>query len=93
MTRLSEGDHRESSDAYRGELVRSGRFRVAVCRDGRQWLYQRRRPGKAGVAASWDTLGYFQTRDPMIRLHRSLCGSGVDFLAALPETIAREGRP
>ena len=92
MTRHSEGDHRECSDAYRGELVRSGRFRVAVCRDGHQWLYQRRRAGNQGGGAAWDTLGYFQSRDALIRLHRSLSGSCAAFLADLPETIERKGR-
>ena len=92
MTMRPEGDHRESSDAYRGELGRCGRFRVAVCRDGHQWLYQRQRPGNRGGGTAWDTLGYFQSRDAMIRLHRSLSGSCAAFLADLPETIEREGR-
>lgn len=46
------GDHRESSDRYAGEIFRSGRWRLAVGRDGFQLLLQRQRPGKAGVGGA-----------------------------------------
>ena len=45
-------DHRETSDAYLGVVLRFGRFRVAECRDGLQWLFQRKRPGFPGGGAA-----------------------------------------
>jgi len=51
-------DHRETSDAYRGVVLLFDRFRIAECRDGSQWLFQRKRPGFPGGGAAWDTLGY-----------------------------------
>lgn len=86
---LQRVDRRETSDAYRSEMFRFGRFRVAVCRDGLQWLYQRRRPGFAGVGTAWDTLGYCATRTALIRLHRSHTGTDGPELYALPEHIMR----
>ena len=55
-------DHRETAETYGGELFRLGRYRVAVCRDGIQWLFQRQRPSKSAGGAAWDTLGYCATR-------------------------------
>ena len=77
--------HRETAETYRGELFRLGRYRIAVCRDGIQWLYQRKRPGFAGVGPAWDTLGYCVTREVLIRLHRSHTGAEAPEIAALPE--------
>ena len=51
-------DHRETAETYAGELFRLGRYRVAVCRDGIQWLFQRQRPRFPAGGAAWDTLGY-----------------------------------
>lgn len=89
---LRRTDTRETAEDYRGVVLDLGRYRVAVCRDGLQWLYQRRRPGFASVGTAWDTLGYCVTRNCLIRLHRSHSGADVSDLAALPERIAREGR-
>lgn len=82
-------DHRESSDCYQGELFREGKFRVAVCRDGIQWLFQRQRPGKAGVGAAWDSLGYCATRKALTRLWTATMGRVHPDLAQLPEFINR----
>jgi hypothetical protein len=43
LDRLPAHDTRERSDTYQGEIIRSGTLRVAVCRDGIQFLLQRRR--------------------------------------------------
>ena len=51
-------DHRESSDAYQGELFRHDGMRVAICRDGIQWLLQRQRGRKESVGAAWDSIGF-----------------------------------
>lgn len=53
-----KADHREVSEFYKGVLFRRGRYRVAVCRDGLQWLFQRRRWEFAVGGTAWDTLGY-----------------------------------
>ena len=60
-----------------------------ICRDGLQWLYQRRRPGHAGVGTAWDTLGYCVTREALVRLHRSHTGSDAPEIATLPERFKR----
>ena len=45
--------HREKDGNYRGEIVRSGRYRVAVCKDGIQWLLQYRRNNEECARARW----------------------------------------
>jgi hypothetical protein len=82
-------DHRETADKYSGELFRKGCYRVAVCRDGIQWLFQRQRPAKSGGGAAWDTLGYCATRAGLMRLHRAHIGPDAAEIAALPAYIAR----
>lgn len=75
-------DHRESSDRDRG----------ALCRDGRQWLYQRQRRQFAAGGTAWDRAGYFLTRAALIRLHRSICGAGAEIPVELPATCGQEVR-
>ncbi len=48
-------EHRETEDDYSGEIFRRGDYRVILCRDGIQWIVQRRRKG---AAARWLALGY-----------------------------------
>ncbi len=85
-------DHRETSDAYRGVVLCYGSFRIATCRDGLQWLFQRKRPGFPGGGAAWDTLGYCMTRVGLMRLHRAHIGGEVPEIEALPETFKSGGR-
>ena len=80
-------EHRETRDAYVGELFRHGNYRVAVCKDGIQWLFQRRRPSFRAGGAAWDTIGYFTTRNALIRLYRAKTGAVADELHDLPERI------
>ena len=84
-------DHRETGETYRGEVMRLGAYRIAVCRDGRQWLFQRRRTGYTGGGAAWDTLGYAVTRAALERLHRSHTGADAPEIAALPLSLKHEG--
>lgn len=79
------GDHRESRENYRGELFRHGRYRVAECKDGLQWLIQRRRPRFLPGGAAWDTLAYCTTRNALLRLHRHFLGLEAPELDLLPE--------
>jgi len=82
-------DHRETADAYRGVLFIEGKYRVAECRDGLQWLFQHKRPRKSAGGAAWDTLAYCTTRKALIRLHRAHTGQDASEIAALPEHFAR----
>ena len=84
--------HKESSECYQGELFRQDRYRVAICRDGLQWLFQRQRLRFAAGGAAWDTLGYCTTRKALIRLHRSYNAPQHEKLHALPDRIEQEGR-
>ena len=84
-------DHRETADAYRGQVWREGRYRIAECRDGIQWLFQRQRPGFPGGGAKWDTLGYCVNRNGLMRLHRAHIGGEAAAIAAFPETFGRRG--
>lgn len=84
------GDHRESADHYRGELFRNGSYRVAVCRDGIQWMFQHRRPGKAGVGGAWDALGFCRCRETLERLWREKAGHAAPAsLALLPKRFPK----
>lgn len=82
-------DHREEADRYRGELFRYGNLRVAVCRDGIQWLLQRRRGTKTLGGAAWRTIAYCVTRKALTRLYQAHCGAVAPELADLAESIAR----
>ena len=84
-------DRRETTNGYRGVILNIGRYRVAVCRDGLQWLFQRRRPGFADARKAWDTLGHCVTRKALIRLWRSHMGAEAPALLGLPERFKREG--
>lgn len=77
-------DHRETADGYAGELFRHDGYRVSICRDGMQWLYQRQRRGFPAGGAPWDTLGYCRTRAGLMRLHRVHTGGDSTDIAALP---------
>lgn len=83
-------DTRERSDSYRGEILCVGECRIAVCRDGIQWLLQHRRNGpKEGATAAWGNLGFCTSRAALVRLWRAHTGEdGTDLLALLPGRIA-----
>jgi len=77
-------DPRETSETYKRELFRLGRYRVAVCRDGLQWLYQRRRPAFKAGGVAWNTLGYCANKTQLMRLHRTHSGSEAQAISDLP---------
>ncbi len=86
---LSQTDHRETAETYRDELFRHGIYRVAVCRDGIQWLFQRQRPQFPAGGAAWDTLGYCVSKSGLTRLVRAHIGCDIPELDALPEHFQR----
>lgn len=83
-------DRRETANGYRGVILTLGQYRVAVCRDGLQWLFQRRRPGFAGEGPAWDSIGYCVTRNALMRLQRSHMGTDAPALLSLPERFKPE---
>ena|SRR6056297_3269569 len=83
-------DRRETANGYRGVIFDLGQYRVAVCRDDLQWLFQRRRPGFASAEKAWDTLGHCVTRKALIRLQRSHMGADAPALLTLPERFKPE---
>jgi hypothetical protein len=88
-TLIRKTDHRESADDYQGVVWRKGRYRIAECRDGLQWLFQRQRAGFPTGAGAWDTLGYCATRNGLMRLHRAHIGGEAAAIAAFPESFRR----
>lgn len=90
-TQVTPGtDHRETASGYRGVIFDLGQYRIAVCRDDLQWLFQRRRPGFAGVGPAWDSIGYCVTRKALIRLQRSHMDADAPALATLPVRFKQE---
>lgn len=85
-------DHRESADGYRGVIYDLGGYRVAVCKDGLQWLFQRRRPQFKGVGPAWDSLSFCTTRTALIRVQRSHMGCDAPALLTLPKLFKSGGQ-
>jgi len=78
-------DHRETSQNYGRVLWRKGRWRIAVCRDDLQWLFQQRVTLVSCADARWRTRGYCLDRQSLITLqHRFLVGEWRE-LVTLPE--------
>ena len=81
--------HRERDDAYRNVVAQlTTRWRVVVCRDGIQWILQRKEASHGGP---WRGVSYHTNRDGLLRA----CGSlevasrgALEALKALPEFIS-----
>ena len=80
----------ETADAYfRVIAVLDTTHRVIICADGLQWIPQQRKSG--GAQRPWRPLGYFQSRDALIRTcachfeQSDPCGMAI--LLALPDKI------
>ena len=79
--------HHETSDTYAGVIAQlCPRHRVVVCKDAIQWILQKRKKG--GAERSWRGVGYFRTREALVRVSASLCGridpAAMAVLVALP---------
>lgn len=85
LTQARDLSRRETGDEYVKVLFRRGRFRVVICRDGIQWLFQRRRTHVRPGGTAWDTLGYCTSRKALMRLSRSNFGKSWPELSSLPE--------
>ena len=87
----NQGDRREASDCYRGEIYRAGIWRIVVCRDAIQLILQRRTRAASPDGARWEGCHYFRKRDTALRLWRAVTGKDCAVLAAiLPEKFNRQ---
>lgn len=85
-----QSGHRESSDTYRGEIFRHGRWRIIAGRCGIQWVLQFQARAGGPDRARWEARHYFRKRETAVRLWYSLTGEDGAILAALlPERIGR----
>ncbi len=80
--------HRERDHDYgRVVVILNERWRVVVCRDGIQWILQKR-DGERSGQPRWTGKSYHVGRDSLIRVCRRLCGScdptGLTTLENLP---------
>ncbi|MEP1353372.1 MAG: hypothetical protein ABJX32_11365 [Tateyamaria sp.] len=81
--------HRERDDLYHSVIWQIDNWRVIVCRDGIQWIIQRRRfAGRRQI--EWKGRSFNTTRDVLIRDWRRHTGDDGSFLLATqPERIGR----
>ncbi|NND16970.1 MAG: hypothetical protein HKN98_00175 [Silicimonas sp.] len=84
--RLLEAAH-ETAEAYVGVISQlCARHRVITCKDDLQWILQHRKNG--GAERPWRGVGYFRTRNALIRVCATFCGridpAAIAVLAALP---------
>ena len=82
----------ETSDTYGSVVTKlDDTHRVIVCKDGIQWITQRRKSG--GAERPWRALGFYTTRKALIRacalLSREIEPAVMSLLAELPDTIGR----
>ena len=82
----------ETSDDYGGVVAQlSPEWRVIVCRDGLQWVLQRRKNG--GAERPWRARHYCRTRRALVRLCASVCWPvDPDAQAALQRLPVQIGR-
>ena len=83
--------HHETADAYTQVVARlSESWRVILCKDGIQWILQRRDAVRSGQPR-WRATGYFRTKRALILASRTACGliapSASVILNALPARI------
>ncbi|MBE9477449.1 MAG: hypothetical protein IME92_09885 [Proteobacteria bacterium] len=84
--------HCETANAYNRVILRRGRYRVAACRDGLQWLFQQRVTTKPCAGAGWRSVGYCTTRKALVRLQHRFVGVSWPELETLPERFKWEGQ-
>lgn len=80
---LDATTHHESADHYRDVIFTGERFRVIVCRDGIQWIVQRRGP-KTMAGARWRSHSYVTTRNALASVWQGHVGSELPCLHTLP---------
>jgi len=83
------GQQHETSADYARVLFVCDRYRVAVCRDDLQWLFQQRVTRETCAKARWRTLGYCATRNALIRFQNRFLGVSLPEFTNLPETFKK----
>ena len=83
--------HRERDDAYRNVVAQlAPRWRVIVCKDGIQWILQRKEASHGGP---WRGMSYHTNRDGLIKVSGSLNllsdANSTEILGELPEHISQ----
>jgi hypothetical protein len=86
---------RETADNYPQVVaVLNAGWRVIRCRDGLQWVLQRRSSPETSRGDDWRARSYCQTKEALIRCSREYAGemdpAACTTLAALPERITAE---
>lgn len=81
--------HRESDDNYKRVVAMlNGRWRVVLCKDGWQWVLQRKAQTKNG----WRSQSYCVTREGMLRCIREnveeVDAEGLALVRRLPERVS-----
>ncbi|MBF9060316.1 hypothetical protein HKCCSP123_14115 [Rhodobacterales bacterium HKCCSP123] len=88
--RQSQPHHETADDYDRVVAVLSDRIRVITCKDGLQWIIQRRDAQRSGQKR-WRGVSYVTNRGMLIRLSRTLCATidpmALSRLKALPARI------
>lgn len=92
ITTTVETQSSESADDYhRIVAVLNDRWRVIECRDGIQWILQRRNRAKTVSSGDWRGRSYHRSREALICCAMVYCGdtdpAAVAVLASLPERI------
>lgn len=87
----SKGHTFETSDNYERVLFVEGRYRISVCKQGLQWLFQQRVTEKPCAGARWRTLGYCTSKKALARLQHRFQGAICPNLDHLPEYFKPEG--
>ena len=78
---------RETDDNYRGEIFRSGDWRIAVCKDHLQWLVQRRTRANSAAGPRWVSQAYCATQKGLVLSWPSTERAGILFIETLPRHV------
>ena len=84
----TETSHREEADNYHTVVFKTETHRVIPCRDGIQWILQRRKGLRHGQPR-WASISYCTTRKALVRVWHAKTGdyNGAVKLGRLPERI------
>ncbi|GLS29294.1 hypothetical protein SAMN04488498_11397 [Mesorhizobium albiziae] len=88
--------HRKSDDDYQAVVAQiNDRWRVIVCKDGIQWILQRRTRAESPDGARWEGRSYLRSRNALISVSRDSAGEinpkAAAILEALPSMIGIGG--
>ncbi len=89
-TASHDKSHRETDENYLGVIAREGDWRVITCRDGIQWIMQRRRRSERAAGVRWEAVGYYLSRDVLIASWRKGTGTTSEALNDLSKICGRE---